>query len=228
MTVDEMLYAFQEKLNSFNDVPVNLQRTTSDITYYLNEGQRRIVEYYYTNYEQSEKARRVLAPIAINTDLTRSAVSSTQTGHHPNGEYWKLPTGMMYTLKEECTLNIDVNGKVTSTIADYQRVYTRPITLDTYNRHISNPFKQPYEGCVWRVDIGNNVTNESLHELITIAGVQIYQYHIAYLNTPAQISLETSTSSNLLPLVHQDIVDEAVKIALEIAIMNNNLTNKTK
>ena len=227
MTVDEMLYAFQEKLNSFDDVTINLKKTTSDVTFYLNEGQRRIVEYYYNIYEQSEKARRILAPIAINTDLTRSAVSSTQTGHHPNGEYWKLPTGMMYTLKEECTLNIDACGKITSTIADYQRVYTRPITLDTYNRHISNPFKQPYDGCVWRVDIGNGIANESLHELIT-NGSQIYMYHVAYLTTPTQISLEDNTSSNLLPLVHQDIVDEAVKIALEASIITNNLTNKPK
>jgi hypothetical protein len=227
MNVQEMVYAFEQKLENIEDKNFGIQRITSDISYYLNEGQRRIVEYYYAIYEQSEKARRILSPIVINADLTRSAVSSTQTGHHPNGEYWKLPTGMLYTLKEECTLNININGKVTSTIADYQRVYTRPITLDTYNRHISNPFKQPYEGCVWRIDIGNNVVNESLHELITITGVQIYQYHIAYLITPTQISLEDNTSSNLLPLVHQDIIDEAVKIALETSIVNNNL-NKTK
>lgn len=225
MTAAEMLVRFEQKIKNFDIKNIDIQRLTSDISYYLTESQRRIVEQYYSSYETSEKARKVLAPLITNVDLTRTSVSGTQTGAHPNGELWSLPSEVMYTLKEECTVNLDECGDTTNIPANQERVYTKPINIDYYNKHHMSPFKKPYAFLVWRLDLSNGQTG-NIHELIT-AGAQIQKYHLTYLKYPTAISIESNTASELHELVHQDIVDGAVGIALEAVTINNQLnTNR--
>lgn len=226
MTAAEMLLRFEQKLKNADVKDFDIQRLTLDISYYLSVSQRNLVEYYYSNYEDNEKSRKVLSTLVYNTDLTRTSVSSTQTGHHPYGEYWDLPTDSLYVLKEEATLNIDSCGDVSLVPANFLRVYVKPVNIDYYNKHIGNPFKKPYKNLVWRLDITNGTAG--IHELITeeLTGIQVYKYHITYIKTPVDISIESDTDSELIDWIHEDIVDGAVRLALASTINNNNLNAK--
>lgn len=219
MTVQEMQIVFTQKLlNEYNIVdPIQ----TFDIEYYLTEAQRRVYEKYYRLFEVDEKARKILSNLVVSVDIPRATgVYISQTGKYPNGEFWELPSDLAYTLKEEATININACEDVTSTSVDWLRVYTKPINLDYYNRNINNPFKKPYSGMVWRVDV-SNIEGTKLHMLVTGGNYSVQTYHLTYLSYPTNISINSSVNSVLAEMVHQDIVDEAVNIALEIIQVNN-------
>jgi len=193
---------------------------TIDIEYFLNLAQWELTDNYYKQYENDEKARKVLANLVYNRDLTRTSVSASQVGVHPNGEYWDLSTGLLFVLKEEATLNINSCGDTSLVPSTYQRVTVKPVNMDYYNKHITNAFKKPYEKLVWRMDVTNGDANQ--HELIT-DGQQIYKYHITYLKEPADISIRTLVNCELMDWVHQDIVDSAVLLALKAKQINKQL-----
>ena len=217
MDVIQMQLAFLQKLK--NDYNVILDIPTIDIEYYLTEGQRRVFEKWYELFETSEKARKVLSPLVLSVDLDRATYISVGTGQYPYGEYWTLPTDLAYTLKEEATININACEVVTLTTQDWLRVYTKPINLDYYSLNVSNPFKKPYSGMVWRVDVSD--TNDKVHMLITGGNYRVETYHITYLSYPTAISIQTNTDTLLSEIVHQDIVDEATKVVFEVLQLNN-------
>lgn len=219
MTIVEMQFAFLAKLKA--DYNIDIEIPTVDIEYYLTEGQRRIVEKYYDSFEVDERSRKVLNYLVVSADLARTSVYSDQTGKVPNGEFWQLPQDMSYCLKEEATLNIDACNNISTVPTNWQRVYTKPINMDYYSLNISNPFKKPYEGMVWRMDTSNE-KGPQLHQLITGGTYRVQTYHITYLSVPEDISIQTGTGCKLPIFIHQDIVDEAVKVALE-ALQTNKI-----
>lgn len=215
MTALEMQLKFTQSIQNHLDKDFDIK--TIDIEYFLNLAQWDLTDSYYRQYENDEKSRKVLANLVYNVDLTRTSVSASQVGIHPNGEYWDLPTNILFVLKEEATLNINSCGDTTSIPANYQRVTVKPINMDYYNKHITNAFKKPYEKLVWRMDVTNG--NNHQHELIT-AGQQIYKYHLTYLKEPVDISVRSSVNCELMDWVHQDIVDNAVLLALKAQATN--------
>lgn len=218
MTILEMQLKFNQLI--LNHVKIGIEMRSIDIEYYLNLAQYSIVDEFYAQYENNERARKILANLIYNVDLTRTSVANSQAGVHPHGEYWDLPTGLLYILKEEATINVDSCGRTTAVTGNYQRVYVKPINVDYYNMHSTNPFKKPYEGLVWRLDITNG--NDRSHELIT-DGHQVYLYHVTYLKEPVDMSINNNVSCELMSWIHQDIVERAVKIAIEAKLANNEL-----
>lgn len=223
MTAIEMQIKFEQLLKTHDIKDLNILDITSNVSYFLTEAQRKIVEYYYDIFETNEKAKKILAPLVLNVNLTRTSVNSTQTGVHPNGEYWKLPDDLMYALKEEATLGVDSCGTSTSVGADRYRSMVKPINIDYYNIHKDNPFKTPYTALTWRLDITS--ASDKIHELIT-GGARVEKYHLTYLKYPTSISIEEEQDSILPELIHQDIVTGAVKMALEVLYNNINLNRK--
>lgn len=105
-----------------------------------------------------------------------------------------------------------------------------PITYDEYNIQIKNPFKQPNERRVWRLDY-SNINNSKTLELIRRSNVNILEYHNRYIKYPKPIILvdlsieypnETLTIegySNAIECeldnsVHDEILDRAIELAL--------------
>ena len=218
MNVAKMHAVFSQSLQ--NDHNLTDAIPSFDIDYYLTEGERRVFENYYKLFETDEKARKVLNNLVVSTDLDRTNVVN-KTGTYPNGEFWRLPTLLAYTLKEEATINLNACEELTINSNDFLRVYTKPINLDYYSKNISNPFKKPYSGMVWRLDVSN--LDAKLHMLVTGGTYRVQIYHLTYLSYPIGISINSGISSSLSEVVHQDIVDEAVKIALETIVTNNKL-----
>jgi len=192
-----------------------------EISNFLTIAQKKLFEKYYELFETDEKARKVLNYLVVSTDIPRATgVYTTQTGVYPNGEFWELPEEMAYSLKEEVTLNINACENLSLVPADWLRVYTKPINLDYYSKNVSNPFKKPYSGMVWRVD-ASNLNGPKLHMLITGGTYKVQTYHLTYLAYPVDISIGTSVTATLDNVVHQDIVDTAVMLAVKsIAITN--------
>lgn len=187
----------------------------SEISSFLTMGQKRKFEQYYALFETDEKARKVLNYLVVSDDIDRATgVYATQTGSYPNGEFWQLPSDLAYSLKEEVTININACEEVSLIPGDWLRVYTKPINLDYYSKNINNPFKKPYQGMVWRVD-ASNLQGSKLHMLITGGTYKVQTYHLTYLSYPVDISIDDGITATLDPVVHQDIVDEAVKIAIQ-------------
>lgn len=211
MDVIQMQLAFLQKLKI--DYNVEYDIPTIDIDFYLTEGQRRVFEKYYELFETDEKARKALNSLVVSEDLDRATYVTVKTGNYPYGEFWQLPSSLAYTLKEECTINLNACEDVSLISGDWLRVYTKPINLDYYSKNVGNPFKKPYSGMVWRLDVSN--LSSKIHMLVTGGNYEVKIYHITYLSYPTSISIPNLVNATLPEIVHQDIVDEAVKVAIE-------------
>jgi hypothetical protein len=59
--------------------------------------------------------------------------------------------------------------------------------------------------------------------LVTGGNYEVKIYHITYLSYPTSISIPNLVNATLPEIVHQDIVDEAVKVAIESNLYNKQL-----
>jgi len=195
--------------------------TDTEISDFLNKAQLQFVKRRYSEqgnkyqegFEETEKRRKNLAQLTRNLE---AVVSSDQTGVSPNGTFYDLPEGYMYSLREEATLTS------TDDCVDNTRIYIKPITHDEYSIDLLNPFKKPDKTVVWRLDFSNvgattsSTVSTKRHELVTDGSYTIAAYHIRFLNLPSDINITANIGSELDPTVHDELVDIAVRIAAGI------------
>lgn len=197
--------------------------TEEEISLFLTKAQERLVLYYYKpmgnkyneGFEETEQRRKELSSLLEGN--TNVPVSISQVGVLPNGKFFDYPTNLLYTASEEVTIassDACINGK---------RIEVKPITYDEYTINKRNPYKKPFadsdRGLVWRVDY-----NTRRHELITDSTFTISNYHIRYIKKPQPIIIDTSILNGITgpldctlnDILHERIIDEAVKIATGI------------
>jgi hypothetical protein len=238
MTANEMSFEFKvgyDKITNF-DAP---GYEDEEISLLLNKAQERffLQTYAATNkfkegFEETEKRRKDLSELIANATI--SVASATQTGSLPNGTLYDLPTNFLYAIKEEVTISSEDecdNGK---------RIKVKPITHDEYTINIDNPFKQPDNELVWRLDYSRTVdnVNPKRHELITDGSYTISAYHLRYLRRLPNIVVDEAIPANqvnciLDEITHRRIVDLAIEIALEMSVdprlqTNVGLNNKNE
>jgi len=85
----------------------------------------------------------------------------------------------------------------------------RPIQHLEFSKIIKDPFKGPDYDKVLRLMYGDSA------EIIPATYSTIVRYVLRYVKKPATISLSTPTNCELSEHAHQEVVDEAIKIALE-------------
>ena len=193
--------------------------TDGEISDFLNKAQLQFVKHRYNEkgnkyqegFEETEKRRKDLAQLTRNLV---AGISSDQTGVSPNGVFYDLPEGFMYTLREEATITSSDD------CVDGQRIYIKPITHDEYAINLLNPFKKPDTTVAWRLDYSNTSpvsgTATKRHELVTDGTYSVGTYHLRYLNMPSNIDIAGGITSELDPSVHEEVVDAAVRIAAGI------------
>jgi len=219
MTNLELQLRFEQRFR--NHINKDLDIRTIDIEFYLNEGLDKFIEEWYKIFEYNESARKRLNP------LVKYAILDTSTnGSHPRGRYFNLTENYRYILQEEAQVSYNDCHGSPQTI----RSSVKPVKLDYYNRHIHNPFKKPYRDLVWRLDIGNT---DKRHELIYGDDVtNITHYYLTYLANPIKITLLTGTpeTSNIeiSEEFHEEVIDEAIKVALKTFELNNITHPQTK
>jgi hypothetical protein len=167
---------------------------------------------YKEGFEETEGRRKDLNELIKGVSITTP--SSSQTNVLPNGRFYDLPTDCLFAISEE----------VTTVSADpcknNKRVKIKPITHDEYSINVRNPFKKPsIDDYVWRLDYENRK-----HELITDGTFTVGSYHLRYIKNLNPIIIGANTVNGvagpldceLNSIIHNRIVDEAVKMAVGI------------
>lgn len=125
------------------------------------------------------------------------------------GDVMTNQNGISFTIKDILTAKYIANVK--------------PITHDAYNANRNNPFKQPYEQLLWRMDFGG-VDIPPFHEIVGSDTIYPLYYILRYYRKPRPIivgnlgtrsieGLSAVTECELHSIVHREIIDEAIMIA---------------
>lgn len=157
------------------------------------------------------------------------------------GVLFEVPANVLYVLNEQLIVwtvtEVPAGG---AKPIEASKVYVIvPISFKEYDREMSKPYAQPLKKQAWRLfqDEGNN-SYDMVTELIPKANVvQIahtpaqvgdtrFVYKLRYIRRPQPIILEdlpngleidgtsTSSSCELNPIIHPDILNKAVELAL--------------
>jgi hypothetical protein len=190
----------------------------------LTKAQLRVFKRYYMpnrnrfgeGFESTQKRRTDLEQFIRNAN---PALSANQIGVHPNGKFYDMPADFLYPVQESLITNLSTPDEIT----------VIPVRHDEYNANIKNVYKRPYKNLAWRMDYsradhgedgGDAMTGRTAKrtEIITDAASSILSYRVRYLiNPPAIVCDEITPASQrhciLDETLHDEIVDEAVKIA---------------
>jgi len=207
MTQREMGESFIAQIHNF-DIESEFEFQTHEINIFLTKAYREVVDAYYTDFEKSEKNRKILLPLVRSGSVSTIASSNS----YINGYSLSLDSispEVLYLLTEEMAI---VGGESTN------RLQVKPVTLDSYTANKENPWKKPYKKLAWRLDIGNGVKTIYLISTYTPS-----VYYFTYLQQPEDIDITLSTSVLINKEAHNDIVSKAVQLALQAKQISNNL-----
>lgn len=213
MTVAEMHIGFQigvDKVSSLGYPGFEPE----EIDYLLNQAQDQFVKTRYTGntpggkgFEQTEKRMDDIRNVVKRETL----VPFTASSNKPFGAYFNLPNSSVtnnvywFSVQENADAIVtDCNGNQVS-----KKLPVKPITHDTYNRIISDPFNKSDETELLRL------MNESFIEVIAAPNVQLLGLEITYVRRPIRIDLANLVDCELADHTHQEIITGAVNIALE-------------
>ena len=166
---------------------------TTDIERFLNDSASDYIQALSDMYEYNERARRALVKL-VKTDDIAPVVVSGITKIDPNSYLFEPPVDLLRIVEEQAT----ISGTDVAII---------PITHDQFLANRDNPYKNPYEKLVWRLDVADHI------ELVSDGGV-ISFWKVRYIQSFPEINFESTTD---LPLLDNDL-DKIVEIAIKIAV----------
>jgi len=147
---------------------------------------------------------------------------ATVTGTIKSGEYYMVTSGsIVYDSVTYASGTYFIGGapqNFTGTgivkTAKAKRVKVKPKRHDEYNEFIRDPFNKPYEDEVLRLSFQSQV------ELITDGTFVVSKYFLRYIRKAREILLDllipaNSVDCELADITHQEIVEQAVQLALE-------------
>ena len=206
MTLAEMHNEFERKIRNLDVV---IDAPTTEISNIFYECLYDLIDKYYAEFEDNEKARKALSLLTVN-----EMIHVTTPTILPNSVQAVLPTDLLYTVLEVANVRVGTT--------DYKSK-VRPISLDSYQSNIRNPFKRPYVNLVWRAEIINDNGTDRLHILVHQSGASITSYQIGYIKEPTKYTIEGNPTSEIeVPDIFQwEIIDMAV----DMFIKSNNILN---
>lgn len=227
MTVTELHTAFKigmDKIDSLNYPDFS----TTEIDFLLNQAVERTVKQRYglnnfkrQSFEETQKRTEDLKELTRNAVLTPAATAATNISS--DAQFVTLPADHWFIIQERVeVMHPDCKGNWTKTTAD-----VIPIQHNEFNKAVKSPFKKPNEGKVLRLMYENQ--SELIHEPGHVLG----NYLLRYIKKPVAISFSNNVTCELSDHIHQEVVDEAIKIALEgiesrrsETFQNTQLTNE--
>lgn len=194
------------------NLDVVIDTPTSELSNILYECEYKFIDKYYAIFEEDERARKALGLLTIETDIVPDATSPIL----PNSYKATLPTNpeLLYTVLEIGTL-------------DGVQVKVKPITLDAYRTNLKNPFKNPYTGLVWRLELIPSGTSTKLHVLVVPSGGVLSSYKLGYIKKPIKYTIEDNPTDTMeIPEIFQyEIIDMAVEMYLKSYTIFNSKQN---
>jgi hypothetical protein len=198
-----------------------------EISVFLTKAQLELVKNYYNpdgnkykeGFENSEKRRTDLKELIKNFKSVNGFKSSEAISNL--SKFFEIPEDVFLIVNERSVIKTDdcLDGSILNTI---------PKTHDEYNIQISNPFKNPDDSVVWRLDI-SKIGTKKVVELIS--NYDIKEYNLRYLKYPnpiiiSDLSLEfpgeglsidgltNITQCELHKSIHREVLYRAVELAL--------------
>lgn len=226
MTVAEMHIAFKFGSDKFDNLNYpNFEPEEIDLL--LNQGQERFVKQRYgltnpkrTSFEETQKRTEDLKELVRHINITPSALSYLNIT--PRARFVTLPSDHWFIIQErvvqvcdKCnqyplyTEEIPVGNRTVTQTVDGMFAEVRPIQHMEVDKVLNDAFKAPDYDKVLRLMEDGKV------EIIASDNCVPTVYRLRYIKKPATISLSTPTNCELSEHTHQEIVDEAIKIALE-------------
>lgn len=208
MTISEMHTSFKLGLDKVDSLgyPNFLE---DEIDLLLNQAQDRIVKQRLginnikqAGFEAIQKRTDDLRELVKNAVLTPGVNVSD---NKPNGVFVTLPTDYWFIINEEVNLSFTCNGATQS-----DRIMVKAIQHDDYNKIIKDPFNKPSKDeFIVRLMYQDKV------ELITGNNETVTTYYLRYIKKPLAMDYTNSVDCELADHIHQEIVDEAIRVALE-------------
>lgn len=219
MTAPEMQYSFEIRVNQIDNF--DGYRFDSDkIENYLNLSQEQVLQERYGAYDATEKIRRELGNL-ISSKTISSGFDQSNADLHNDALFVTLPTDYLYGLEERCVIEESDGSTGVAKVV--------PITYDEYIENIDNPFLQPYEELVWRLDYGiTGVTGAKKHEIVFSNDISIVSYSVRYLRRPQDILLHHTDYQDceLDESLHNNIVNRAVSLAIRSQPQEKQINNE--
>lgn len=227
MTVNEIIEGFNLRYN--NALQGAPEIDLFEMSQYLTTAQLEIVKEYYdrdkdpnSSFELKERARRVLnelvkfESIVDETDSNRGIVSDSK--------FYEMTAEPMFLVLETAALSSS------DSLYDKKVVEVIPITHDNFMTDYYNPFRKPNKNSVWRLDISKESAKTTFE---VVSAEDLDSYNVRYVAYPSPIILtdlesdedftglgltidgNTAKATCLLnPMVHQEIINRAVEIAV--------------
>ena len=244
MTTQEFSNTFDTLLNSFRDVK-EFGKTSSnqsieldeyEKSVFLTQAQEELILTYYTgknqfrdSFEKSEEIRQYLNNIVETSKILPSQLSFDKL--YDDSYIFELPKEdnkikVWFKIYESVTLQDNNIKCLNNTKKDVQVI---PTSHDSLNKILKNPFKQPNEKRVLRLDREGEVVE-------LISKYNISEYLLRYISKPSPIILtdltdgltingeNLETPCKLHPVLHKQILELAVKKAInsKTIFTNNN------
>lgn len=206
MTAVEFHLEFKFRMDKFDSLNYP-NFLPEEVDLILNNAQERLIKQRYglnnnkrQSFEETQKRVEDLKNITVNAVLTVQPYAADNID--VNARFVNLPTDHWFTIQERCKLLCPICGVPTDSMAE-----VIPINHSEFSKRIKDPFGKPDEVVVLRL------MENGRAELISIC--PITEYRMRYLKAPRKINISTNTTSELSEHIHSEIVDEAVKIAME-------------
>lgn len=222
MTGQEFSNEFDTLLNSYSK-SVQFGKVDSlalneyEKSQFLTMAQEQLVLEFYSgknqqgeSFEQSEEIRRYLTSLYRTVHLEEYTNASFNLKKlHSKSKFYQLPEDLLFITLEQVLLEGSCNGEF---------ITVQPITQDQYSKIINNPFRGPNRNRAVRLDYNSNIVE-------LVSDQEVVTYLIKYIVKPQPIILEdlegltingisNKTECVLHPLLHRNILNRAVRLAL--------------
>lgn len=226
MTAKEMKFEFEIGYNAIASMSAP-GIDDYELSVYLTKAQEELVKDYYnplgnkyqSGFENSEKRRSDLKELVV--DLKTDEKVETLLGISKYSQFFKIPTNVFLPIFESCDF-ADTDCDIYKGVTIYVKSH------DEYNIQIANPFKNPDNQTVWRLNL-SSIQDEYVVELISTR--KIAKYNLRYIKFPEPIiitnlntafpgqglSIDGSTlqaDCKLYKGIHREIVDRAIELSL--------------
>jgi hypothetical protein len=233
MTITEMHQSFRFGMDKLDNLNYPNFRP-EEIDLLLNQAQDRFVKQRYgitnvkrTSFEETQKRTDDLKELVRSVNLLGNPKVSQNI--NSNARFFDLPNDYWFIIQERVEQHCDKCNDHTIDYTDpdtgisyrnYQVKYAevRPISHVEFDKVSLDAFKQPDYYKVLRL------MYEDSSELICSPLCNVATYKLRYIKKPLTMSLTTPTNCELSEHTHQEIVDEAIKIALEGIEAKRNTT----
>ena len=221
MSTEEMSNQFDILINAYSQSPQDpLAFDEYEKSIFLTEAQEQLVISLYDGkndlgnmFELTEEDRRYLSDLV----KTYSTPVSEPINYHiiKNSKFFKLPNDILFITYESVKLESKDDSCINNKVIKVQ-----PVTQDEFHKIKENPFRGANDNRALRLDVEDNmveiVSNQNIKEYFIRYVKRPSPIVLVKLNPPLSIEGETNiTESELNPILHNKIVNYAVRLALQ-------------